>query len=103
MARRVIVKTETHLDDADRALIAQDIGAHILAQCARARDAVEGKRWNDLGIGLADAGDWGMILRDIMRKQINTLEEIRERVGRLDTAARTPWWDVLEQIESNVT
>lgn len=102
MAKRIIVKTETQLDDADRELIQQDIGAHILAECARAQQAVQGRQWDDLTIGLADAGDWGIILAAIMRKEINTLEEIQEHVGRLDTAARTPWWDVLERIESQV-
>ncbi len=102
MAKRIIVKTETQLDDADRELIQQDIGAHILSECARAQQAVQGRQWNDLTIGLADAGDWGIILASIMRKEITTLEEIQERVARLDTAARTPWWDVLERIESQV-
>jgi hypothetical protein len=103
MARRVVVQVRTELDDADRELIMQDIGPHILVACASARDAVEGRQWNDLGIGLADAGDWGMILSDIMRKDITTLEEIRARVGRLDTSARTPWWDVLDRIELQST
>ncbi len=102
MARRVVTQVRTELDDADRELIQQDIGAHILAECARAQQAVQGRQWNDLTIGLADAGDWGIILSAIMRKEITTLEEIQERVGRLDTAARTPWWDVLERIESQV-
>ena len=103
MARRVVVQVRTELDDADRELIMQDIGPHILVACASARDAVEGRQWNDLGIGLADAGDWGMILSDIMRKDITTLEEIQDRVGRLDTSARTPWLDVLDRIECQVT
>ena len=103
MARRVVVQVRTELDDADRELIMQDIGAQILTECVRAREAVEGRQWNDLGVRLADAGDWGMILSDIMRKDITTLEEVRDRVGRLDTSARTPWWDVLDQIESQVT
>ena len=103
MARRVVTQVRTELDDADRELIMQDIGPHILVACATARDAVEGRQWNDLGVGLADAGDWGMILSDIMRKDITTLEEVRDRVGKLDSSARTPWWDVLDRIETSAT
>jgi hypothetical protein len=102
MARRVIVQTRTELDDTDRARIAQEIGARIQAECAQAQRAIEQGVWNNLNIGLADAGDWGMILADVMRKDILTVEEIRERVGRLDTAARSVWWDVLDEIEQTV-
>ena len=99
MARRVVVQTRTELDDADRELIASHIGAHIQVECATATEALTSKMWSNLNIGLADAGDWGMILSDVMKKDLTTMEEIRERVGRLDTAARAVWWDVLDQIE----
>lgn len=102
MARRVVVQTRTELDDADRELIAKEIGARILTECARAQQAIAQGVWNNLSIGLADAGDWGMILADVMRKDLTSVEEIRERVGRLDTAARDVWWDVLDQIEENM-
>jgi hypothetical protein len=100
MARRVVVETRTELDDADCELIASHIGAHIQVECAKATEALTSKMWSNLNIGLADAGDWGLILADVMRKDITSVEEIRERVGRLDTAARDAWWDVLDQIQS---
>lgn len=102
MARRVVLQVRTELDDTDRELIARDIGVCIKIECDHALRALQNKSWDNLTIGLADAGDWGVILSDIMRKDINTVEEIRERVGRLDTSARTVWWDVLEMIESNI-
>lgn len=102
MARRVVVQTRTELEDVDRVLIEKVIGGHIKAACEKAQKAIAYQMWDNLNIGLADAGDWGMILSDIMRKDITTLEEIRERVGRLDTAARDIWWDVLDEIEHNM-
>lgn len=102
MARMVVVQTRTELDDADCELIAQEIGARIQLACDTAQKAIAYGMWDNLNIGLADAGDWGMILADIMRKDLTSVEEIRERVGRLDTAARDVWWDVLDQIEENM-
>ena len=103
MARRVVVQTRTELDDADRALIAKEIGARIQAECAQAQRAIEQGVWSNLNIGLADAGDWGMILADVMRKDIMSVEEIRDRVGRLDTAARDVWSEVLDAIQSEAS
>lgn len=103
MARRVVVQTRTELDDTDRERIALVIGNHISSICAESMRAIEQNVWDDLNISLADAGDWGIILADIMRKDIMTLEEIRERVNRLDTAARDIWWDVIEQIVQQVS
>jgi hypothetical protein len=101
MARRVVVETRTELDDADRARIAQEIGTRISSICAQSMRAIEQDVWDDLNIGLADAGDWGLILSDIMRKDITSVEEIWARVGRLDTAARDAWWEVLDAIQSS--
>ena len=100
MARRVVVQTRTELDDADRQRIALVIGTHISQICLESMHAIKDRIWDNLNISLADAGDWGLILADVMRKDINSVEEIRERVGRLDTAARDAWWDVLDQIQS---
>jgi hypothetical protein len=100
MARRVIVETRTELDDADRARIARVIGSQINQICLESIHAIKHGVWDDLNISLADAGDWGLILSDIMRNDLKSVEEIRERVGRLDTAARDAWWEVLDQIQS---
>jgi hypothetical protein len=102
MARLVVVQTRTELEDVDRERIALVIGTRICTICAESMRAIEQDVWDNLNISLADAGDWGMILSDIMRKDINTVEEIRERVGRLDTAARDIWCDVLDEIEHNM-
>lgn len=102
MARMVVVQTRTELDDADRDLIAQEIGSQISTICAESMRAIEQGIWDDLTISLADAGDWGLILSDVMSKDLTSVEEIRERVGRLDTAARDVWWDVLDQIAENM-
>lgn len=103
MARVVVTQTRTVLDDSDREFIAFHMGAWIQAECAKATEALESKTWNNLTIKLADAGDWALILADIMRKDLTTLEEIQERVGRLDTAARDVWWTVLENIQVDET
>ncbi len=103
MARRVVVETRTELDDADRARIALVIGSQISTICAESMRAIEQGVWDDLTISLADAGDWGLILSDIMRNDLKSVEEIRERVGRLDTAARDTWWEVLDQIQSEAS
>jgi hypothetical protein len=100
MARRVVVETRTELDDADRERIALVIGSQISTICAESMRAIEQGVWDDLTISLADAGDWGLILSDIMRNDLKSVEEIRERVGRLDTAASDTWWEVLDQIQS---
>lgn len=103
MARRIVVQTRTELDDADRERIALVMGTRISTICAEHMRAIEQGVWDDLTIRLADAGDWGMILADIMRKRIMSVEEIRARVARLDTAARDAWSDVLDQIQSEAS
>jgi hypothetical protein len=102
MARRVVVQTRTELDDVDRERIAQVIGTAVCAICAESMRAIEQGVWDDLTISLADAGDWGMILADVMRKDLSSVEDIRARVARLDTAARDVWWTVLDEIESRI-
>jgi hypothetical protein len=103
MARVVVVQTRTELDDADRDLIREYMGPLIQAECALAQRAIDQGLWNNLNIGLADAGDWGLILADIMRKDLTTLEDIQARVGRLDTAARDAWYHVLDRIQKSAT
>jgi hypothetical protein len=103
MARVVVVQTRTELDDADRDLIREYMGPLIKEECAQAQRAIDQGLWNNLNIGLADAGDWGLILADIMRKEIMTLEDIQARVGRLDTAARDAWYHVLDRIQKSAT
>lgn len=99
MARREVIKVQTTFEQKDRDLICQTIGAEILKEIKAAEKTIKAKDYANITVGLADAGEWAMILLEVACGQITCVETLRDRVNRLDTAAREPWWPILETIE----
>ena len=99
MARREVIKIQTTFEQKDRDLICQIIGAEILKEIKSAEKTIKAKDYQNITIGLNDAGEWALILLEVSCGKINCVETLRDRVNRLDTAAREPWWPILEKIE----
>ena len=102
MAKRVITEVKTILEQEDRDLIYKEIGSLIIDRAKEALRFAEQNKWDEIGIGFADAGDWVLILGSIQDGSISTLEELKEKINRMDTQPREYWYDVIDSIEDSV-
>lgn len=99
MAHKQVVKIETVLDPKDVQKICTVIGRSIVEECKEAQKLIKGKQYAHLHAGLGDAGEWALIVADVVNGHIKCVESLRNRVNLLDSAARDIWWPVIEEIE----
>ena len=102
MAKKVVTEIKIILDQNDINVITKHIGDGILEQIDYARTKALDGKWEDITCGLSDAFDWANILSQVRSGEIKDLESLTERIGRLDTAAREIWWEVLNPIWKSV-
>ena len=103
MAHKQVVKVETVLDPSDVQKICTVIGRSIVEECKEAQKMIKDKQFGHLHAGLGDAGEWALIVADVVNGHIKCVESLRKRINLLDTAARDIWRDLLEEIEQQAS
>jgi hypothetical protein len=83
----------------DVALICKQMSTLINRELSSAKRAISAKQYQNLGVSLRDAGDWGMIVADVATGHVKCVASLRDRISRLDTEARQPWLKLLDRIQ----
>jgi hypothetical protein len=99
MIKEIPVAEPMPLRTQDVELICKKIGSLINQQLNKAKKSIKLGQYQDLSVGLRDAGDWGMIVASVAAGHIRCVESLRDHISRLDTEARAPWFKILDTIQ----
>jgi hypothetical protein len=103
VAKEIIVQIKTLLDPTDIKRIIHHVSSDMKESIERSLQIIENGNWIQFGCDLLDAGESGLLLSSLFGVNRSVyLEDVYEECGKLDTAAREVWYEILNDIHKEV-
>lgn len=100
MPKEPLAAQQTDLDRERLQQIRLHMSMAVQNVVSRSQRLIKKGKFGQIGCNLKDAGDWVLILSYIDLGYISTMDQLTERLHRLDTDSRDPWFTFIEQLEN---
>jgi hypothetical protein len=100
MPKEPLAAQQTDLDRERLQQIRLHMSGHIQNVVSRSQRLIKKGKFGQVGCNLKDAGDWVLILGYMDIGYISTMDQLKERLYKLDTDSRDPWFMFIDQLEN---